>query len=80
MVREVQISWRGGGWGGEAQPPPCSKNKEFVLTLHGNLRCLRQEPLRTEEKTNENMFFVLHLFYPSASQSLLLTKPPENLL
>ena len=46
MVREVQISWRGGGLGGAAAPPRCSKNKEFVLMLHGNLRCLRQEPLK----------------------------------
>ena len=30
MAREVQISWGGGGLG---QPPPCSKNKEFVLTV-----------------------------------------------
>ena len=48
MVREVQISWRGGGWGGRT-PPPCSKNKEFVLTLHGNrgnLRGISEEPIK----------------------------------
>ena len=34
---------RGGG------PPPCSKNKEFVLTLHGNrgnLRGISEEPIK----------------------------------
>ena len=33
------ISWQVQGmvWGGRS-PPPCSKNKEFVLMLHGNRR------------------------------------------
>ena len=29
---------RSAGVGGGAAPPPCSKNKEFVLMLHGNRR------------------------------------------
>ena len=37
----------GGSRGG--RPPPCSKNKEFVLTLHGNrgnLRGISEEPIK----------------------------------
>ena len=45
MMREVKISWRGGGVGRGAAPS-CSKSKEIVLMLHGNLRCLRQKPLK----------------------------------
>ena len=62
MVREVQISWRGGGLGGAQpprSPPPCSKNKEFVLMLHGNLRCLRQEPLKRKVAVTLPEFLIL---------------------
>ena len=59
MVREVQISWRGGRLGGGAAPPPCSKNKEFVLMLHGNLRCLRQEPLKRKVAVTLPEFLIL---------------------
>ena len=31
MVREVRFRGAGGGLGGVAQPPPCSKNKEFCF-------------------------------------------------
>ena len=40
-VRSADFVARGGGSGGvrsppPCSPPPCSKNKEFVLMLHGN--------------------------------------------
>ena len=37
----------------------CSKNTEFVLMLHGNLRCLRQEPLKRKVAVTLPEFLIL---------------------
>ena len=55
-VEAVLKGWLKGGLQGL---PPCSKNKEFVLMLHGNLRCLRQEPLKRKVAVTLPEFLIL---------------------